>query len=65
MRAAIETRTRAITSEMMIVAAQAISDHAEAGALVPSPLDPDLHEAITDAVTRSVVDAGAANTAKP
>jgi hypothetical protein len=30
-----------------------------------APLDTELHEAITDAVTRSVVDAGATNSAKP
>jgi malate dehydrogenase (oxaloacetate-decarboxylating) len=65
MRAAIETRTRSITSAMMIVAAQTIAEHAENGDLVPSPLDTKLHDAITHAVTRCVVDSGTANTAKP
>ncbi len=65
MRAAIETRTRAITSDMMIVAAQTIAEQAEPGALVPSPLDTNLHDAIAHAVARCVVAAGAVDTARP
>jgi malate dehydrogenase (oxaloacetate-decarboxylating) len=64
-RAAIETRARAITSDMMIVAARTIASRAERGELVPSPLDRALHDAITEAVARCVVETGAANTARP
>jgi malate dehydrogenase (oxaloacetate-decarboxylating) len=64
-RAAIETRARAITPEMMIEAARTIASHAEPGELVPSPLDRALHDAITLAVTRCVADIGLANTASP
>jgi malate dehydrogenase (oxaloacetate-decarboxylating) len=64
-RAAIETRARAITSEMMIAAARTIANHAEAGELVPSPLDRALHVAIVDAVARRAHETGMANTANP
>lgn len=64
-RAAVETRARTITSEMMIEAARAIAGCAEPGELVPSPLDRSLHDAITAAVSRCIHDTGIANTASP
>jgi malate dehydrogenase (oxaloacetate-decarboxylating) len=64
-RAAIETRARTITSEMMIEAARTIASHAERGELVPSPLDRALHDAVTDAVARCATATGIAKTASP
>lgn len=63
-RAAIDTRARAITSSMMIEAARIIASLARSGELVPSPLDRGLHEAIVDAVSRRVVEDGQAHTAE-
>jgi malate dehydrogenase (oxaloacetate-decarboxylating) len=64
-RAAIETRARTITSEMMIEAARTIAEHADRGELVPSPLDRALHDAVADAVARCAKATGMANTAAP
>ena len=64
-RAAIETRARSITSDMLIVAARTIASWAERGELVPSPLDRALHDAIAVAVARCAVETGVANTARP
>ena len=64
-RAAIETRARTITSQMMIEAARSIASHATHGELVPSPLDPGLHDAVTEAVARCAHATGMANTAAP
>ncbi|NVB85690.1 MAG: NAD-dependent malic enzyme [Kofleriaceae bacterium] len=65
MRAAIETRARTITSDMMVAAAKAIASCAPPGELVPSPLDLALHEAVFAAAARSVRETGIANTAQP
>lgn len=64
-RAAIETRARSITSEMMIVAARVIASRSEHNELVPSPLDRALHDAVAEAVARCAVETGIANTARP
>jgi malate dehydrogenase (oxaloacetate-decarboxylating) len=64
-RAAIETRARTITSEMMIEAARTIARCADGGELVPSPLDRALHDAVTAAVARCAITTGVANTAAP
>ncbi|HEY2896965.1 MAG TPA: malic enzyme-like NAD(P)-binding protein [Gemmatimonadaceae bacterium] len=64
-RAAIETRARTITGDMMIEAARTIARHADQGELVPSPLDRALHDAITDAVAQCAIATGMANTAAP
>jgi len=64
-RAAIETRARTISGEMMIEAARTIASHAEPGELVPSPLDRALHDAVADAVARCAIATGMANTARP
>jgi len=65
MRAAIDVRARAVTPEMMIEAARTIAAHADAGELVPSPLDRELHDAVVAAVTRCALETGVANTASP
>jgi malate dehydrogenase (oxaloacetate-decarboxylating) len=49
-KGALEVHSRAITSEMMIAAAEAIADHAVRGEVVPSPLMPEVHRAVTRAV---------------
>lgn len=49
-KGALEARSRAITHEMMIAAAEAIADHAVRGEVVPSPLLPEVHRAVTRAV---------------
>ena len=49
-RGALEVRSRAITHEMMIAAAGAIAGHAVRGEVVPSPLMPEVHRAVTRAV---------------
>jgi malate dehydrogenase (oxaloacetate-decarboxylating) len=49
-KGALEVRSRAITHEMMIAAAEAIADHAVRGEVVPSPLMPEVHRAVTRAV---------------
>ncbi len=45
-KGALEVRSRAIAPEMMVAAAQAIADHTEAKAVVPSPLQPEVHDAV-------------------
>lgn len=49
-KGALEVRSRSITSEMMIAAAEAIAEHAVRGEVVPSPLLPEVHRAVTRAV---------------
>ena len=49
-KGALEVRSRAITHEMMIAAAETIADHAVRGEVVPSPLMPEVHRAVTRAV---------------
>ena len=49
-KGALEVRSRSITIEMMIAAAEAIADHAVRGEVVPSPLMPEVHRAVTRAV---------------
>ena len=49
-KGALEVRSKRITPEMMIAAAEAIADHAERGEVVPSPLLPEVHRAVTRAV---------------
>jgi malate dehydrogenase (oxaloacetate-decarboxylating) len=49
-KGALEVRSRAITPGMMIAAAEAIAAHAVRGEVVPSPLLPEVHRAVTRAV---------------
>jgi malate dehydrogenase (oxaloacetate-decarboxylating) len=63
-RAALDLRSREISPEMLVAAAQAIAAQAEPGEIVPSPLKPGVHEAITLAVTARAREQGLAGTAK-
>lgn len=49
-KGALVARARSITPSMKIAAAEAIAPLAEEGELVPSPLDLDVHRAVTGAV---------------
>ena len=49
-KGALEVRSRSITPEMLIAAAETIADHAVRGEVVPSPLLPEVHRAVTRAV---------------
>ena len=64
-RGALDVRSRAITHEMMIAAARAIAQKALPHEVVPSPLDPAVHEAVRDAVIAEAKARGLANTARP
>ncbi len=50
---ALRAGVRAFTPAMLIAAAESISAQAPEGALVPSPLDPRVHEAVADAVVQA------------
>lgn len=56
-RGALNAKAKEISYPMLIAAAQAIVDSTREGDLVPHPLDPNVHVAVTEAVER------AANTA--
>ena len=64
-RGALEVRSRAITPEMQIAAAEAIADATDEGAIVPSVLDPRVHAAVTSAVADCAKRLGLAGTARP
>lgn len=49
-RGALNARAKKITYPMLIAAAQAIVDSTKPGDLVPHPLDPNVHVAVTEAV---------------
>jgi malate dehydrogenase (oxaloacetate-decarboxylating) len=49
-RGAFDARCAKITVEMLVAAANAIADRAEAGEIVPPPLDRDVHRAVAHAV---------------
>ena len=63
-RGALEVRSRAVTTDMMLAAATAIAESAEAGELVPSPLQVGLHSEVTRAVAASATKSGLAGTLK-
>jgi len=65
MRGAIAARSRSITANMMIEAAQIIARRARPGELVPAPLDLDLHAAIVAGVVQCAIDSGTSRTARP
>ena len=52
-KGALEVRSRAIAPEMMVAAAQAIADHTDAGAIVPSPLQPEVQDAVRRAAAET------------
>lgn len=62
-KAALLARTKCISDEMKIAAAQAIASMAEPGEIVPDPLDLRVHEAVVKAVLDAVDKQGLRNTA--
>ena len=52
-RGALEARAKTFTDDMLFAASRAISETAPEGELLPSPLDPNVHEAVTKAVFRA------------
>lgn len=63
-RGALATESRSITPEMRIAAARAIASCAEKGDVVPSPLLPDVHEAVIAAVSEAARAQGLEGTAR-
>lgn len=63
-RAALDLRARAITPSMLLACAEAIAAQADPGEIVPSPLKPGVHEAITKAVADRARAEGLENTAE-
>jgi malate dehydrogenase (oxaloacetate-decarboxylating) len=63
-RAALDLRCRTIAPEMLVAAAEAIAAQAAHGEIVPSPLKPGVHDAVTLAVAARARELGLAGTAK-
>jgi malate dehydrogenase (oxaloacetate-decarboxylating) len=63
-KGALEARARTIDPKMYIAAAEAIAGVASPGEVVPSPLDPRVHDAVRQAVADCARALGLANTAK-
>ncbi len=62
-RAALTVKSRAITVEMLIAAAEALVEVTKPGEVTPNPLDPSVHEAVWIAVEARARALGLANTA--
>lgn len=65
MRGALLSRSRSISSGMMIEAARVIAAHAEDDELTPAPLDPELHQDVARAVAARASAEGLTGTASP
>ncbi|HEX7667671.1 MAG TPA: malic enzyme-like NAD(P)-binding protein, partial [Polyangiaceae bacterium] len=63
-KAALDLRASAITPKMLLACAEAVAAQADEGEVVPSPLKPGLHEAVTLAVTEAARAEGLENTAE-
>jgi malate dehydrogenase (oxaloacetate-decarboxylating) len=63
-RGALDVRSRSITPEMMLAAAEVIAGCAEPGAVVPSPLDLQVHQEVRRAVATKACSQGLAGTAR-
>lgn len=63
-RGALEARSSAITTEMLIAAAEMIASLAEPGEVVPSCLDRSVHQAVARTVAETAGRIGLAGTAK-
>ncbi len=63
-KGALEARSRSITPEMLIAAAEVIAAHAGPGDLVPSPLNPRVHDAVRMTVSAKARALGLVNTAR-
>ena len=50
---ALKARAKKFTDDMLFAASRAISESAPEGELVPSPLDPNVHEAVAMAVSQA------------
>lgn len=61
-KGALLARTRTISHEMMLEAAEVIARHASEGDLVPNPLDRSVHDAVAEAVRAKAQALGLANT---
>jgi malate dehydrogenase (oxaloacetate-decarboxylating) len=61
-RAVLATKVRHVTPDMLVAAAEAIAACAMAGELVPSPLDPRVHDMVSSAVAVKVGAAGRSGT---
>ncbi len=59
-KGALETRATKINDLMMLAAVQAIVDATPSGEIVPSPLDPFVHVAVTKAVAKAAMASGVA-----
>ena len=59
-RGAVDANAPRITHEMLVAAAQTISDMTPAGELVPSPLDKEVHRAVARAVAMTAMEQGIA-----
>ena len=63
-KGALEVRSRSITVEMLLVAAEVIASLAEDTEVVPSPLNPAVHDAVRVAVAAKARELGLAGTAR-
>ena len=63
-KGAIQARARTLLPQMFIAAAEAIAGCVQQGEVVPSPLSPEVHAAVADAVARCAHSLGLANTAR-
>ncbi len=61
-KGALAVRSRSITPEMKIVAAETIARLAEPGEVVPSPFSMELHSEVASRVARMAIDQGLENT---
>ncbi len=59
-KGALETRATGINDPMLLAAVQAIVDATPQGEIVPSPLDPTVHRAVTKAVAKAAMSSGIA-----
>jgi len=59
-----ELASHAITEEMLVSAAEVIASLAEPGEVVPSPLNPKVHEAVCQATARRARELGLEGTAR-
>lgn len=59
LRGAVQARATKMVPEMFLAAALAIVDHTPAQELIPDPLDPLLHDAVTKAVAKAAMKAKA------
>jgi len=65
LRAAIDTRARRIDASMYVAAARAIAERAGVNELVPNPLRPDVHRAVSRAVAEAAMKSGVARVRVP